>query len=89
MKAWKQERCSEQPEELQNIGSGLYMERRNITAENHEADEATGAEAYTDYVCECREITQDEYHMLKSMEEIDSQKAIDDYTEQLIEEGLL
>lgn len=89
MKAWKTERCSEQPEELQDIGGGLYMERRNITAENHEADEAAGAEAYIDYVCECREITQDEYHMLKSMEEIDTQAAIDDYTEQLIEEGLL
>lgn len=89
MKAWKQERCSEQPEELQDIGGGLYMERRNITAENHEADEAAGVEAYTDYVCECREITQDEYHMLKSMGEIDTQAAIDNYTEQLIEEGLL
>lgn len=89
MKAWKTERCSEQPEELQDIGGGLYMERRNITAENHEADEAAGVEAYTDYVCECREITQDEYHMLKSMKEIDTQAAIDDYTEQLIEEGLL
>lgn len=89
MKAWKTERCSEQPEELQDIGGGLYMERRNITAENHEADEAAGVEAYTDYVCECREITQDEYHMLKSMEEIDTQAVIDNYTEQLIEEGLL
>ena len=89
MKAWKQERCSEQPEELQDIGGGLYMERRNITAENHEADEAAGVEAYTDYVCESREISQDEYHMLKSVEEIDNQAAIDNYTEQLIEEGLL
>lgn len=89
MKAWKQERCSERPEELQDIGGGLYMERRNITAENHEADEAAVGEAHTDYVCECREITQDEYHMLKSVEEIDTQAAIDNYTEQLIEEGLL
>ena len=89
MKAWKQERCSEQPEELQDIGGGLYMERRNITAENHEADESAGVEAYTDYVCESREISQDEYHMLKSVEEIDNQAAIDNYTEQLIEEGLL
>lgn len=89
MKAWKQERCSEQPEELQDIGGGLYMERRNITAENHEADEAAGVEAYTDYVCESREISQDEYNMLKSVEEIDNQATIDNYTEQLIEEGLL
>lgn len=89
MKAWKQERCSEQPEELQDIGGGLYMERRNITAENHEADEAAGVEAYTDYVCESREITQDEYNMLKSINEHNDQEAIDTYTEQLLEEGVI
>ncbi len=89
MKAWKQERCSEQPETLQDIGGGLYMERRNITAENHDADESAGVEAYTDYVCECREITHDEYHMLKSLEEFEAQDAIDAYTEQLLEEGVI
>lgn len=89
MKAWKEERCSEQPEELQDIGAGLYIERRNIRAENHEADEDAGMEAYTDYVCESREISQDEYHLLQSVAEIDNQAAIDNYTEQLIEEGLL
>lgn len=89
MKAWKQERCSEQPEELQDIGGGLYLQRRNITAENHEADESAGVEAYTDYVCECREITQSEYHMLKSIEEYNAQDAIDAYTEQLLEEGVI
>lgn len=89
MKAWKQERCSEQPEELQDIGGGLYMERRNITAENHEADEAAGVEAYTDYVCESREITQGEYNMLKSINEHNDQEAIDAYTEQLLEEGVI
>lgn len=89
MKAWKQERCSEQPEELQDIGGGLYMERRNITAENHEADEAAGVEAYTDYVCESREITQDEYNMLKSINEHNDQETIDAYTEQLLEEGVI
>lgn len=89
MKAWKQERCSEQPEELQDIGGGLYIERRNIRAEKHEADETLGIEEYTDFVCESREISVDEYNMFKSMEEIDTQAAIDDYTEQLIEEGLL
>lgn len=89
MKAWKQERCSEQPEELQDIGGGLYMERRNITAENHEADEAAGVEAYTDYVCESREITQDEYNMLKSINEHSDQETIDAYTEQLLEEGVI
>jgi hypothetical protein len=78
-----------QPEELQDIGGGLYMERRNIKEIHHEADEETGTEAYTDYECECREITVSEYQMLKSIEDINTASAIDAYTEQLIEEGLL
>ena len=45
--------------------------------------------AYTDYVCESREITESEYAMLKSIEEINTEKAIDEYTLQLMEEGVL
>ena len=45
--------------------------------------------AYTDYECESREISVAEYQMLKSIEAIDNQKAMDDFTMQLIEEGLL
>lgn len=45
--------------------------------------------AYTDYVCESREITESEYEMLKSIEEISTEKAIDEYTLQLMEGGLL
>lgn len=45
--------------------------------------------AYTDYVCESREVTVSEYEMLKSIEDIDSQKAIDAYTLQLMEEGVI
>lgn len=36
-----------------------------------------------------REITTSEYEMLRSIEEIDNAKAIDEYTMQLIEEGVL
>ena len=89
MKDWRTERCAKRPEEHQNLGGGIYMERRNIVEEHHEADPDAGIEAYTDYVCESREISESEYLMLKSIEEIDTTKAIDDYTEQLIEEGLL
>ena len=89
MKAWKEERCSERPEELQDIGGGLYMERRNIREVHHEADETAGVEEYTDFVCESREIEQSEYQMLKSIEAIDTQDAIDAYTEQLLEEGVI
>lgn len=45
--------------------------------------------AYTDYECMSREISVSEYQMLQSIAEINTQDAIDAYTEQLIEEGLL
>ena len=89
MKEWKQERCAEQPDELQTIADGIYMQRRNIQRVDHEKDEAKGEEAYTEWVCECREISVADYQMLKSIEEIDTASAIDAYTQQLIEEGLL
>lgn len=89
MKAWINERCAERPEELQDIGCGLYMERRNIREVHHEADEVAGTEEYTDYECECREVTADEYHVLQSIKEIDTSSAIDAYTQELLEEGLL
>lgn len=89
MKQWTEERCSEQPQELQLISSDTYMQRRNIKEVKHEADEAAGTDAYTEWVCESREISVSEYEMLKSIEEIDTTEAIDAYTLALIEEGLL
>lgn len=87
MKEWKQERCASQPDELQRVSNDTYIQRRDIREVNHEAVE--GQEAYTDWECESREISVSEYEMLKSVEEINTQKAIDDYTEQLMEEGIL
>ena len=87
MKAWKEERSAERPSELQLISPETYIQRRNIEEEHHEATE--DMEAYTDYVCESRIVTVSEYEMLKSIEEIDSSEAIDAYTEELIEEGVL
>jgi len=89
MKEWKQERCAQQPEELQRISNDTYIQRRDIQEVTHEADEDAGTEAYTEWVCESREIGVSEYEMLKSVEEINTQKAIDDYTEMLMEEGIL
>ena len=89
MKDWTQERCSERPDELQVIAPGLFMQRRNIQKVEHEADETAGLEAYTEYVCESREITESEYAMLESIEQISTEKAIDAFTMQLIEEGVL
>ncbi len=56
MKDWTQERCSERPAELQVIAPGLFMQRRSIQKVEHEADETAGLEAYTEYVCESREL---------------------------------
>lgn len=89
MTEWKTEHCSQQPDALQVIAPGLYIQRRNITEVQHEADETAGTEAYTEYTCESRELTASEYHMLQSIEEIDTSQAVDDYTMQLIEEGVL
>ena len=87
MKQWKEERCSTQPKELEVIADGVLMQRRNIEAVEHEATEEM--EAYTDYVCESREITVSEYEMLKSIEGINTDKAIEEYTLQLMEEGVI
>ena len=89
MTEWTKERCSEQPAELQIIAPGLYIQRKDIAKVEHQADENTGADAYTEYECMSREITTSEYQMLRSIEEIDTTKAIDEYTMQLIEEGVL
>lgn len=89
MTGWKQERCTQRPEELQLIAPEIYIERRDIVEVTHAADQTTGTEAYNEWVCESREITKDEYNMIKSISEIDTQKAIDEYTAELMEEGLL
>ena len=89
MTEWRKEFCSEQPTELQTIAPGLYIQRKDITKVEHEADEIAGTEAYTSYECMSREISVSDYQMLLSIEEIDTTKAIDDYTMQLIQEGVL
>ena len=87
MKQWSEERCAEQPKELELVAPGIYIQRRNIKAVEHKA--VDDMPAFTDYVCESRELTVSEYEMLKSIEEIDTTEAIDTYTLALIEEGLL
>lgn len=87
MKEWTKELCAEQPEELQLIAPDTYIQRKDITVVEHEKTEET--EAYTSYECMSREISVSEYQMLQSISEINTADAIDAYTEQLIEEGLL
>lgn len=87
MTEWKKERCSSQPDEVQLVAPGTYIQRKDI----HEvAHPATGNEPeFMDYECMSRELSVSEYQMLVSIEEIDTAKAIDEYTMQLIEEGVL
>lgn len=81
MKEWTKERCSEEPQELQLVADGIYIQRKNIKKVQHEATE--GMEAYTDWECDSREITVSEYQMLESIKQINTDKAIDDYTASL------
>ena len=91
MKQWTEERSEHRPQELQLVAPNLYIQRRNIQQEEH--PEREGMAAYTDYVCESREISVGEYEMLKSIEAIKTDEAvtaaIDEYTMQLMEGGLL
>ena len=87
MTDWKTDICSEQPSDMHRIGADLYMQRRNIELVHVEA--VGDMPAYDCWECESREITMGEYQMLKAIENIDVNAALDDYTLSLIEEGLL
>lgn len=85
MTNWQEEFCAERPDELQVIGKSLYIQRRNI----EEYDSTDENQPNHGWKCESREIGFDEYLLLKEIEEMDTSAAIDAYTEQLIEEGIL
>ena len=87
MKEWSKERCSEKPEELQLVAPDTYIERKDIVEAQHE--ETEDMPAYTDYECMSREISVSEYNMIKSITEINTNNAIDAYTEELIKEGMI
>lgn len=75
------------PEQLQLIAPDTYIERKDIVEVQHE--ETDYMPAYADYECMSREISVSEYNMIKSITEIDTNKAIDAYTEELIKEGII
>ena len=87
MKEWSKERCSEKPEQLQLVAPDTYIERKDIVEVRHE--ETDYMPAYTDYECMSREISVSEYNMIKSITEINTNNAIDAYTEELIKEGII
>lgn len=64
MTDWKEEHSSKRPDSLEVIAPGIYMQRQNIREVTVEATEQM--EAYTEYVCECRKMTFDEYKNLQN-----------------------
>ena len=85
MTSWTQDICTEKPEELTYASPTSYIQRRNIHSEEVTMDDTS----YTQWVSESRIISIDEYNLLESIKEIKTDEAIDNYTLQLIEEGLL
>lgn len=87
MTNWVKENCACQPNELELVGRDVYIQRRDIEQIVHGA--TNGMDAYTDWECESRFITVDELNLINEIQAISNEKAIDAYTEQLIEEGIL
>lgn len=89
MTDWRKETSIAKPAEIQEVGPGVLIERRNIEQKTQQPAEGTEDEAYTYYEAESRTLTVSEYNMLQSITEIDNTKAIDAYTMQLFEEGVI
>lgn len=87
MQDWKKEVSAHQPSPLEIVAPDTYIQRKDIMTVEHEATDER--DAYTDYECMSREISFSEYNMLKSIEQISTDKAIEDYTLKLMEEGAI
>ena len=87
MTEWRKTNFADVPKEIEIIGRGLYLQCRNIEQIEHE--EQDGMPSYIDWECDSREITFEEYNLISEIASISNEKAIDAYTEQLIEEGIL
>lgn len=89
MQEWKKELCREQPETLQELGKGTYIQRRNITP--YERKDGNG-EVDKGYSCEYRILTKEEYFSALEQENsnknmLTSMAAQADIYEKLIETG--
>lgn len=87
MQDWKKEVSAHQPSPLEIVAPDTYIQRKDITEVQHEKTE--NRDAYTDYECMSREISVSDYNMLKSIEQINTDKAIEEYTLKLMEEGAI
>ena len=79
---WHEVIYDTEPAEREEIDN-LIIERRNIR------EEEGPSEGSTIWRCEERRVTQGDLDFLSAIEAISTEKAIDEYIEQLIEEGLL
>lgn len=77
MQEWRQEDCSERPLEFQRISDHSYMQRRNITEIEHEAEGSMPA--YTSWRCECREIAEQDYINIQVDRKVEDQQSKIDY----------
>ncbi len=75
MKEWHKERLHRCPLEFEKIGPDIYMQRQNIKEVVHEPEREMPA--YTDYECDCRELSADETILVLSEREGKNRSDID------------
>lgn len=89
MTPWEEERCTSQPLELQEVSESTYIQRKDIQEVTEEVD----GEEVNYWSCLARFISKSDYQNLKAIEEIDTSEAvasaIDDYTCELLEGGII
>lgn len=86
MQDWKKETSVTEPQPLEIVAPDTYIQRKDIVKVERKQE---GKESYTEYECMSREISVRDYNMLKSIEEISTDKAVEAYTLQLMEEGVI
>ena len=87
MTDWRVTQSTEPFKELSIASPTTYIQAKDM----HEIQlpSSVDGETFTAYEAMTRFLTKDEYHMLQSIEAIDSSKAVDAFTMELIEEGIL
>lgn len=91
MTDWKTEVCgADMPQELELVSPDTYIERKNIHFVVPEEDPVLEENQMSPhYECTSRFISVTDYNNLKSIQNLKTDEAIDAYTMQLIEEGVL
>lgn len=85
MTEWKPEYNTEKPDELSLVSSSTYIQRKDI----HQVEISDGYTNHLQWYSLSRFLTKDELLMLEAVAEVRTDAAIDEYTLQLIEEGIL